>query len=152
MAGGGKSQKLTEQATKEARIEVIPLIDVIFFLLATFVLFTLSLNRIQAIEIDLPQAVPNAKPQDDEDKPITLQVSDNGNYYWNQELLSLREVEIRLDNYVAEEPNPRVLLTTDDLAKYGDVILLLDMVRLVEPGNPKKVQVSFETVYRPTGR
>jgi len=34
--GGGK---------KKARIEIIPLIDVIFFLLATFVLFTLSLNN-----------------------------------------------------------------------------------------------------------
>ena len=152
MAGGQKSKKLTEEVEKKARIEVIPLIDVIFFLLATFVLFTLSLNRIQSIEINLPQAVPNARPQEDEDKPITLQVSDNGNYYWNQELLSPREVESRLDNYVSDEPNPRVLLTTDDLAKYGDVIEVLDLVRMVEPGNPGKVQVSFETVYRPTGR
>lgn len=81
MAGGGKTQKLTEEHEKKARIEIIPLIDVLFFLLATFVLFTLSLNRIQSIPINLPQAVPNAKPADDEDKPVTLQVSDNGNYY-----------------------------------------------------------------------
>lgn len=147
MAGGNKSQKLTEEHEKKARIEIIPLIDVIFFLLATFVLFTLSLDRIQAIDINLPQAVPNAKPQDDEDKPITLQVSDNGNYYWNQELINLSEVSYRLDNYVAEEPNPRVLLTTDDLAKYGDTIKVLDLVRLAGID-----QVSFETVYRPTGR
>jgi biopolymer transport protein ExbD len=152
MAGQGKSKKLTKEVQKEARIEVIPLIDVIFFLLATFVLFTLSLNRIQSIEINLPQAVPNARPQDDEDKPITVQVSDQGNYYWNQEMLSLPEVEYRLGRYAAEEPNPRVLLTTDDLAKYGDVVVLLDLVRQVEPGNPNKIQVSFETVYRPTGR
>ncbi len=38
---------------KKARIEIIPLIDVIFFLLATFVLFTLSLNRIQSVPVDL---------------------------------------------------------------------------------------------------
>jgi hypothetical protein len=38
------------------------------------------------------------------------------------------------------------------LAKYGDVIQVLDVVRSVEEGNPTKVQVSFETVYRPTGR
>lgn len=147
MAGANKTQKLTEEHAKQARIEIIPLIDVIFFLLATFVLFTLSLDRIEAIDINLPQAVPNAKPQDDEDKPITLQVSDNGNYYWNQELISISEVEYRLGNYVAEEPNPRVLLTTDDLAKYGDTIKVLDLVRLAGID-----QVSFETVYRPTGR
>ncbi|WP_221030175.1 ExbD/TolR family protein [Actomonas aquatica] len=152
MAGGSKTQKLTEEHAKQARIEIIPLIDVIFFLLATFVLFTLSLNRIQAIPINLPQAIPNPRPQDDEDKPITLQVSDNGNYYWNQELINFDEIDYRLGNYVAEEPNPRVLLTTDDLAKYGDVIAVLDLVRSVDPENPQKVQVSFETVYRPTGR
>ncbi len=152
MAGGSKSKKTTEEHVKEARIEVIPLIDVIFFLLATFVLFTLSLNRIQAIEINLPEAVP-PKPQDnDDDKPVTLQVSDNGNYYWNQELISLPEVSYRLENYVNDEPNPRVLLASDDLAQYGDVIRALDAVRSVDPDDPKKVQVSFETVYRPTGR
>lgn len=147
MAGGSKTQKLTEEHAKQARIEIIPLIDVIFFLLATFVLFTLSLNRIQAIPINLPQAVSTPQPQNDEDKPVTLQVSDNGNYYWNQELLTLKEVEYRLTNYVNEEPNPRVLLTSDDLAKYGDTIKLLDAVRL-----SGIKQVSFETVYRPTGR
>lgn len=152
MAGGSKTKKLTEEHVKEARIEVIPLIDVIFFLLATFVLFTLSLNRIQSIDINLPQAVP-PKPQDNEDdKPVTLQVSDNGNYYWNQELITLPEISYRLDNYVADEPNPRVLLASDDLANYGDVIRALDAVRSVEKDNPNKVQVSFETVYRPTGR
>ncbi|MEY4490186.1 MAG: hypothetical protein RIQ79_2694, partial [Verrucomicrobiota bacterium] len=38
---------------KKARIEIIPLIDVIFFLLATFVLFTLSLNKIQSVPVNL---------------------------------------------------------------------------------------------------
>lgn len=152
MAGQGKYKKPPDVPLKEARIEVIPLIDVIFFLLATFVLFTLSLNRIQKIDINLPQAVPNAPQQDDEDKPITVQVSDNGNYYWNQEILSLPEVVYRLGQYANDEPNPRVLLTTDDLARYGDVVALLDKVRLVDPEDPTKIQVSFETVFRPTGR
>jgi len=147
MASGSKTQQLTEDNPKEARIEIIPLIDVIFFLLATFVLFTLSLNRIQAIEMTLPKAVPVAPQNDDEDKPITLQVSDNGNFYWDQELVAFAEVQYRLDNYKAEEPNPRILITSDDLAKYGDTIKILDAVR-----HAGIKQVSFETVYRQTGR
>ncbi len=83
---------------------------------------------------------------------MTLQVSDNGNYYWNQELITLPEIGYRLGNYVDDEPNPRVLLASDDLAKYEDVIRALDIVRSVDRENPNKVQVSFETVYRPTGR
>ncbi len=39
---------------KRARIEIIPLIDVIFFLLATFVLFTLSLNKSNGVKVVLP--------------------------------------------------------------------------------------------------
>ena len=38
---------------KKARIEIIPLIDVIFFLLATFVLFTLSLNKSAGLPVML---------------------------------------------------------------------------------------------------
>ena len=41
-------------APKKARVEIIPLIDVIFFLLATFVLFTLSLNKIASLDVVLP--------------------------------------------------------------------------------------------------
>ena len=41
-------------AVRKARVEIIPLIDVVFFLLATFVLFTLSLNHLGALETALP--------------------------------------------------------------------------------------------------
>ena len=50
--------KIKLSTRKKARIEIIPLIDVIFFLLATFVLFTLSLNRIQSVPLNLPVAAP----------------------------------------------------------------------------------------------
>ena len=52
----GSVPKVTDEVKKKARIEIIPLIDVIFFLLATFVLFTLSLNKIQSVPINLPVA------------------------------------------------------------------------------------------------
>ncbi len=139
---GGSAQP----GKKVARIEIIPLIDVIFFLLATFVLFTLSLSRIQSIPLDLPQAQPNAKPPED-DTSVTLQVSDSGTIYWNKELMSLSEVAPRLTHYRESTPDPRVLIATDDRAKYGETILVLDEVR-----KAGIKQVSIETVYRPTGR
>ena len=52
-SGGGTNP----DGTKKARIEVIPLIDVIFFLLATFVLFTLSLNKSEGVSVSLPEVV-----------------------------------------------------------------------------------------------
>lgn len=132
---------------KQARIEIIPLIDVVFFLLATFILFTLSLNKIVNIPIDLPVATPS-KPQDKtDDTSVTLQVSEAGTLYWNKEPITMNEVAPRLQHYVANEPDPRVLLASDDRAKYGPTIQVLDEVRKV---GIKKV--SIETVYRPAGR
>ena len=138
----------TAHATKkQPRIEIIPLIDVVFFLLATFVLFTLSLSKIMNIPIDLPVATP-AQPQNKEDDTsVTLQVSESGTLYWNQEPITMAEVAPRLQNYVTNEPDPRVLLASDDRAKYGPAITVLDEVR--KAGIKK---VSIETVYRPTGR
>ncbi|MEY4941363.1 MAG: hypothetical protein RIQ93_3098, partial [Verrucomicrobiota bacterium] len=53
---GGSSSRPSDSEKKKARIEIIPLIDVIFFLLATFVLFTLSLDKIASIDVNLPVA------------------------------------------------------------------------------------------------
>jgi biopolymer transport protein ExbD len=138
----------TAHATKkQPRIEIIPLIDVVFFLLATFVLFTLSLSKIMNIPIDLPVATPATPQNKEDDTSVTLQVSESGTLYWNQEPITMAEVAPRLQNYVANEPDPRVLLASDDRAKYGPAITVLDEVRKV---GIKKV--SIETVYRPTGR
>ena len=63
----GSSGGASSDGRKRARIEIIPLIDVIFFLLATFVLFTLSLNKIASIDVNLPiPAPPSATPPDPE--------------------------------------------------------------------------------------
>lgn len=130
---------------KKARIEIIPLIDVIFFLLATFVLFTLSLNKIQSVPVDLPQAVtaPRAATEDD---MVVLQISESGTAYWNREPISTADIPRRLRDYKVTSPSPRVLISGDDKARYGDAILALDEVRKAG------ITVSVETAPRPTVR
>jgi biopolymer transport protein ExbD len=60
----------------------------------------------------------------------------------------MTEVAPRLENYVATaKTTPRVLLASDDRAKYGPTIAVLDEIRKAGIS-----QVSIETVYRPTGR
>jgi biopolymer transport protein ExbD len=111
MAGGGSRQ--TGDGKKKARIEIIPLIDVIFFLLATFVLFTLSLDKIQSLPVTLP--VPsNTPPEKTEDKDVNVQVSDGNNLYWNRELITMEEVEPRIAQYKTEVAEPRILISGDE--------------------------------------
>ena len=116
-----------DSGKKKARIEIIPLIDVIFFLLATFVLFTLSLNKIAAIDVVLPKASQNPAPPDPD--LVTLQVSDQGTCYWNKELISFNEIAPRLENLKNQFPNPKVLIAGDSKAKFGSAVLALDEVR-----------------------
>lgn len=131
---------------KKARIEIIPLIDVIFFLLATFVLFTLSLAKIQSVPVNLPVASADTTQNKDEE-PVRLQVSDQGTCYWNRELINLSEIEPRLTQYMSQNANPRVLIAGDDKAKFGPVVLVLDQVR-----KSGIKQVSVETRVSSTGR
>ena len=143
----GSVPKITDEVKKKARIEIIPLIDVIFFLLATFVLFTLSLNKIQSVPINLPVASNNPAKPSELDDTVTLQVSDQGTCYWNKELINLNEIGPRLQQYKTQVPNPRVLVAGDDKARFGVTIQALDEVR-----KAGIEQVSVETRVRSTGR
>lgn len=131
---------------KKARIEIIPLIDVIFFLLATFVLFTLSLNKIQSVPVDLPQAAAVTRPNPD-DETVVLQLSDAGTAYWNKELINSADISTRLANYKSTAVSPRVLVSGDDKATFGATVGALDEVRKAGIAH-----VSIETAHRASGR
>ncbi|HVT71880.1 MAG TPA: biopolymer transporter ExbD [Lacunisphaera sp.] len=130
---------------KKARIEIIPLIDVIFFLLATFVLFTLSLNRIQSVPVDLPVA--SQKPPDTKDESVTIQVSEVGTIFWNRELIDPGELPSRIAYYKSQTQDPRILIAGDEKARFGTTVSVLDEVR--KAGITK---FSVETRTRPTGK
>jgi biopolymer transport protein ExbD len=148
----GTNSSRSGDGPKKARIEIIPLIDVIFFLLATFVLFTLSLDKIASLPVQLPKAqVTKTRP---DETMLSIQVSDQGTYYWKvgtqsaPELLSASEIVPRLEDYKSRYPNnPRVLIRGDNRAKFGAAVTVLDQVRTAGIR-----QVSVETVTSPTGR
>lgn len=139
--------KINVTKRKKARIEIIPLIDVIFFLLATFVLFTLSLNRIQSLPVDLPVAAPPSSTPPSEKDNVTIQVSGEGAVFWNKELIDLGEVPSRLAYFKTQTEDPRVLIAGDEKARFGFTVSILDEVR--KAGITK---FSVETRTRPTGK
>ena len=138
-------------APKKARVEIIPLIDVIFFLLATFVLFTLLLNKIAAIDTPLPFA--DKFGPELIDTTVYIQASSTGTFYWKEgrqntpELISAAEIPPRLADYRRRVSNARVLIRGDDKAKFGATVSVLDAVR--KAGIAK---VSMETAVVGTGK
>src|SRR4051812_34821877 len=121
--------KIKVPVRKKARIEIIPLIDVIFFLLATFVLFTLSLNRIASVPVDLPVATPPRPDQPPPTDTVTIQVSGDGAIFWNKELIDMNEVPPRIAYYKSQTEDPRVLIAGDEKARFGLTVAVLDEVR-----------------------
>lgn len=112
---------------KRARIEIIPLIDVIFFLLATFVLFTLSLNKSNGIQVTLPKA---EKSEDrDPNGTVTVSVTDEGALAWNKDLVTLDEFLTRLQQYHRDEPDGRILINGDERAFFAQAVYVFDEAR-----------------------
>jgi biopolymer transport protein ExbD len=112
---------------KRARIEIIPLIDVIFFLLATFVLFTLSLNKSNGISVHLPVAE-SAIVRDP--TGVTISVTDEGTIAWNKDLVTLDEFLLRLQQYKREEPEGRILINGDEKAFFAQAVYIFDQARI----------------------
>src|SRR5882724_6133679 len=122
----GPSPK-AEDGKKKARIEIIPLIDVIFFLLATFVLFTLSLNRILSVPVELPAATPSKEPPPPD--AVTIQVSAEGSLFWNRDPMDISELPGRLTAYKSTTETPRITIAGDEKARFGTTVKVLDEIR-----------------------
>lgn len=128
MHGGGGGTN--PGGTKRARIEIIPLIDVVFFLLATFVLFTLSLNRTGGVHVTIPTSE-TSEPRDPNNS-VTISVTETGAIGWNKELVNLDDFLSRLTQQHLKNPETKILVNGDESAAMSQVTYVLDQVRRAE--------------------
>ena len=139
-SGGGSSG-----GKKKARIEIIPLIDVIFFLLATFVLFTLSLNKSSGVAgITQPASETGEVKQASE---ATISVTEAGTIAWNKDFISLAEFIERLKAFKASDPDGKILINGDENALFNAALYVFDEAR--KTGFQK---VYIETKVRQAGK
>jgi len=112
---------------KKARIEIIPLIDIMFFLLASFMMVSLSMIKLQSIKVDLPTAT--ARGRDVKPEIFNIAVNKLGDAYVGEERKSLADLYATLTNRVHANTNLPVYITGDKDASHGAVITVLDTVR-----------------------
>lgn len=112
---------------KKARIEIIPLIDVIFFLLATFILFTLSLNKSEGLAVSLPVA--SKAKERDPNNTLTITVTEDGTLAWNKDPITMAEFIDRLPTFRTQNPDARILINGDERAYFTQAIYVFDQVR-----------------------
>jgi biopolymer transport protein ExbD len=112
---------------KRARIEIIPLIDIIFFLLATFVMVSLSMVKNQGVSVNLPSAN-TATPLDRKEQAI-ITITENGLIYLNKEITTLERLSAQLGTLKIQNSDLQVFINGDAKAFFGTAITVLDEVR-----------------------
>lgn len=121
----------------EARIEVIPLIDIMFFLLAAFMLVSLSMTHMKRVPVNLPEA--STGVVETKSPPYQIAIDANGVTTWESKIVTLSEITARLKT-AAVPKDARVLIAADAEARHKQVLGVLNAVR--DAGIEK---VSFET-------
>lgn len=112
---------------KKARIEIIPLIDIMFFLLASFMMASLTMIRMQSIKMDLPTAT--AASRDFKPDIINLAVDKKGDMFIEKQQVTAMELHTYLSNKFRANTNVPVYISGDKDATHGSVIRVLDLVR-----------------------
>ncbi|HEY8991650.1 MAG TPA: biopolymer transporter ExbD [Luteolibacter sp.] len=122
---------------EEARIEIVPLIDIMFFLLASFMLVSLSMTQIHRVNVKLPKAASGV--QDTKAAPVHLAIDANGVITWDMKIVTPTEITDRLKALPPNE-DTRVLIAADEEARHKQVLAVLDAVKAA-----KVEKVGFET-------
>jgi biopolymer transport protein ExbD len=100
-----------------ADINVTPLVDVMLVLLIVFIITVPVMQH--SVKVDLPRAT--STPQDAKPETIRLSVDAQGQYFWNEQPLADAELEPRLRQAAAREPQPELHLRGDKNARYERV-------------------------------
>ena len=111
----------------EARIEIIPLIDIMFFLLAAFMLVSLSMVNLKSVKVNLPTAT--AATVENKKGIIDVSVDKSGGVFLDKKPVGDTELITGLESAQRSDPNLRVFISGDRDARHGQVIHVLDLVR-----------------------
>jgi biopolymer transport protein ExbD len=111
----------------EARIEIIPLIDIMFFLLAAFMLVSLKMVHLNSTKVNLPVSS-SAAPDPAKDEPIVVCVDKAGVISLDKTPLTPSELSARLKPRAASG-KCRVLIAGDAESRHRDLMRALDAVR-----------------------
>ena len=118
--------KIPRASAKKARIEIIPMIDTMFFLLVFFMIATLSMTLQHGMPVNLPQA---NTATDNIPEEASLTLTTQGELFFNKDLIGLAELESRLANLLQTSGEPSVIINADEAVTHGRVIEVMDTVR-----------------------
>ena len=124
-----KSMRLPDEFEAQGEINIIPMIDVIFSILAFFIISSLYLSRSDGLSVNLPSA------QTTESKPnpqLILTVKQTGELFLDGQAILLKDLETNILAKAKNNVNSLVVIKADEQVNHGLVVQVMDGVRQIK--------------------
>jgi biopolymer transport protein ExbD len=114
---------------RKGRIEIIPLIDIMFFLLAAFMMVSINMIKVKSLKVNLPTDVPAAQKEKKEDF-ISISIKEDGTTQVDKDIIpNPTSLLPKLQALYAANHDQRFLISADQEARHGDVMRVLGKLR-----------------------
>ena len=113
---------------KKPKIMIIPMIDIIFFLLVFFMMSMLTMVVQKSISLNLPQTVTSKL---DIEKALPVAVTSDRQIYVEQEKIPRETFRRRMEIEKNRNPNLSIVLRADTKSEHGDFVFVLDQLKSV---------------------
>ncbi|MEM7796338.1 MAG: biopolymer transporter ExbD [Cyanobacteria bacterium P01_C01_bin.118] len=113
----------------EFEINILPMIDVIFAILAFFIVSTLFLTRTEGLPVNLPEA-DTSTPQEAAD--FTVTVKPDGSLFLDEASVTEETLRDRIVNQLEPEQEALITIKADEQTYHGQVITVMDELRTIE--------------------
>ena len=130
--------RLPAREIKKARIEIVPMIDTMVFLLIFFMMASLAMTPMAGMKVNLPKASSGVKTNA---ARVLLTMTDRGEIFLNRKPVRLEEVTPLLRDRIAANPETQVIVNADRSLRHGQVIALMDAAKRA---NPKVMAVATD--------
>ena len=117
-----------EDNKSENKIDILPMIDIIFSILAFLIISSLYLTRVETVSVELPKASNSIKQNM---KFINISIDKSGNLFINKKSIKFQDLKYNVVNLVDESKN-LVVLNADENISHGYVISVLDVLRSID--------------------
>ena len=112
---------------RRTRIVIIPLIDIMFFLLASFMMISLQMSRTANIKVNLPSATQAA--QDYKPDMVNIAVDKSGAVWLEKKQIALPDLSAVLTSRFHADTNLPVYISGDRDTLHGDMVNVYEAVR-----------------------
>lgn len=121
--------RLPQEPDTPLAINIVPMIDIIFSILAFFIISTLFLTKSEGLPVNLPGAT---TAQQQPSTELTVTIETDGDVFLNKEPIAVES----LISVVGELVNPQVpslvIVNADEGVNHGVVVQVMDQLRQVE--------------------